>query len=128
LVRSERIKGNVWKVDTGFNKTTKDAFAFEHSALFPEALARDHILSWSNEGDVVLDPFAGSFTTCKMARLMGRRYIGIEINPDYCEIGRTRLKEQLLPFMAPQASDKTCEKSAACGTLSAEASPTKPKE
>lgn len=73
-----------------------------HPAPFPESLARDHILSWSNEGDIVLDPFAGSFTTCKMARLLGRRWIGIEINEAYCEIGRKRLKERLLPFTAQQ--------------------------
>lgn len=67
-----------------------------HPAAFPDSLARDHILSWSNEGDVVLDPFAGSGTTCKMARAMGRRYVGIEINPDYCEICRKRLAQQVL--------------------------------
>lgn len=102
LVRVDRIKGNVWKCAAGFNKTTDDACAFDHPALFPEALASDHILSWSNEGDIVLDPFAGSFTTCKMARLLGRRWIGIEINEAYCEIGRKRLSESLLPFMRPQ--------------------------
>jgi len=92
-----KARSNIWNLGVASNGIVEG-----HPAQFPEALARDHILSWSNEGDLVLDPFAGSFTTCKMARLMGRRYIGIEINPDYCEIGRKRLKEQLLPFMAPQ--------------------------
>jgi DNA modification methylase len=46
----------------------------------------------------VLDPFAGSGTTCKMARAMGRRYVGIEINPDYCEICRKRLAQNVLEF------------------------------
>jgi site-specific DNA-methyltransferase (adenine-specific) len=72
-----------------------------HPAQFPEPLARDHILSWSNEGDLVLDPFNGSGTTTKMARFCGRHFIGIEINPDYCEIARNRLKQQLLPIMEP---------------------------
>ena len=91
------IRFNVWSIAPEMSNANRF-----HPGQFPEPLARDHILSWSNEGDVVLDPFAGSFTTCKMARLMGRRYIGIEINEAYCEIGRKRLKEQLLPFMAPQ--------------------------
>lgn len=96
---------NVWYHKVG-GFMTKDKYAFEHTGTMPETLARDHILSWSNEGDIVLDPFAGSFTTCKMARLLGRRWIGIEINPDYCEIGRKRLKEKLLPFMAPQTDSR----------------------
>ena len=62
-----------------------------HPAPFPLALARDHILSWSNEGDVVLDPFAGSGTTCLAARDAGRRYVGIEINAEYVEIINRRL-------------------------------------
>ena len=69
-----------------------------HPAPFPEALARDHILSWSNEGDIVLDPFNGSGTTTKMAQLMGRRGIGIEVNEEYCEIGVNRLRQRVLAF------------------------------
>jgi DNA modification methylase len=67
-----------------------------HPATFPEALARDHILSWSNEGDLVLDPFSGSGTTAKMAKLMGRQFIGIEVNPEYCEIAEERLRQGVL--------------------------------
>ena len=96
------VRTSIWTYDVGKYKSTEDTFAFVHPATFPESLASDHILSWSNEGDIVLDPFAGSFTTCKMARLAGRRWIGIEVNPDYCEIGRKRMREKLLPFMAPQ--------------------------
>ena len=69
-----------------------------HPATFPECLARDHILSWSNEGDIVLDPFSGSGTTAKMAKHNGRRYIGIEINPEYCEIAAKRLEQQVFEF------------------------------
>ena len=76
--------------------TTKDSFAFKHPAIFPEPIARDHIRSWSNEGDIVLDPFNGSGTTTKMARELGRRYIGIEVNPEYCEIAEKRLEQKLL--------------------------------
>jgi site-specific DNA-methyltransferase (adenine-specific) len=83
-------RGNVWLIPNPGKAGTY------HPATFPEALARDHILSWSNEGDIVLDPFNGSGTTTKMAREMGRRYIGIEINTEYCDIARKRLEQQLL--------------------------------
>lgn len=68
----------------------------KHPAPFPDELARDQILSWSNEGDTVLDPFSGSGTTIKMARETGRRGIGIEINEEYCRIAVTRLRQRLL--------------------------------
>lgn len=87
---------NIWEVPAGWGQSTKDYFAFDHPAIFPEGLARDHIISWSNEGDIVLDPFGGSGTTAKMARELGRRYISIEVNPEYCEIQRKRLSQQLL--------------------------------
>lgn len=65
----------------------------EHPAVFPEKLAKDHIISWSNEGDVVLDPFMGSGTTAKMALLNNRKYIGFELSKEYCEIAEKRLRE-----------------------------------
>lgn len=82
---------NVWVYDVGFNKSTKDTLAYEHPAIFPEELAKDHILSWSNEGDLVFDPFAGSGTTLKMAKIYNRNYIGIEISKKYCSIIEKRL-------------------------------------
>ena len=87
---------NVWKIKSGYGNATADTFTHNHPAIFPEALARDHILSWSNEGDTVLDPFSGSGTTIKMARLMGRKGIGIEIHQDYCDIAVERLRQKLL--------------------------------
>jgi DNA modification methylase len=87
---------NVWTMDTAKN----DGATLKHPAIFPEALARDHILSWSNEGDVVLDPFNGSGTTTKMARELGRKYIGIEVNPDYVAIAESRIDQKLLEFSA----------------------------
>ena len=84
-------RDNVWLYNVGAQMTTKDKFAFAHPAMFPEALARDHILSWSNEGDLVLDPFLGSGTTAKMAKETGRRFIGIEIAPEYLEIAERRI-------------------------------------
>jgi DNA modification methylase len=59
----------------------------------PEKLARDHILSWSNPSDVVLDPFSGAGTTAKMALRHGRRYIGFEIEPKYHELAERRLRD-----------------------------------
>lgn len=64
-----------------------------HPAVFPEQLAHDHIISWSNEGDIVLDPFMGSGTTAKMCKLTNRNYIGFEISEEYCQIAKERLKQ-----------------------------------
>jgi DNA modification methylase len=63
----------------------------EHPAVFPEKLAEDHILTWSNEGDTILDPMAGSGTTLKMAKKNNRNYIGIEISQEYIDIINKRL-------------------------------------
>ena len=67
----------------------------EHPAVFPDALARDHIVSWSNPGDTVLDPFLGSGTTGKMAVQTGRRFIGIEISDEYLSIASARIDAEL---------------------------------
>ena len=87
FVRNEfSRRPNVWRIPIGRNKETKG-----HPAPFPEQLANDHILTWSNAGDIVLDPFAGSATTLKMAYLNNRRYIGFEIAKEYCDIAEARL-------------------------------------
>jgi len=80
---------NIWdvKTDKGNNKTG-------HPAMFPEQLAHDHIVSWSNEGDVVFDPFMGSGTTGKMAKLAGRDFIGIEKDADYFDIACKRINAE----------------------------------
>ena len=67
----------------------------EHPAPFPEKLAEDHILSWSNEGDTVLDPMCGSGTTLKMAKKNNRNYIGIEISKEYCLLSEKRIHETI---------------------------------
>ena len=91
-VGTEKIKGNIWKINAGAGHSTLDKFAFNHPAIFPEQLANDHIISWSNEGDIVYDPFAGSGTTGKMAILNKRRCIMSEISSEYCEIIKRRLE------------------------------------
>jgi len=82
---------NVWHYNVGFaSQDDKNS----HPAVFPEQLAQDHILSWSNPGDIVLDPMCGSGTTCKMALKLGRRFIGIDISEEYCEIARKRIDSE----------------------------------
>jgi DNA modification methylase len=84
---------NYWIYDTGSGKSTKDKIAFNHPAIFPEKLAEDHIISWSNEGDIVFDPMCGAGTTCKMAWLNKRNFIGIDISEEYInDICKPRLK------------------------------------
>jgi site-specific DNA-methyltransferase (adenine-specific) len=90
-INDEKIKNNIWYYDTGFNKGTTDKIAFKHPATFPDKLAYDHIVSWSNENDIVYDPFMGSGTTAKMAYYSKRKYIGSEISKEYCEIAEKRL-------------------------------------
>jgi DNA modification methylase len=85
---------NIWRyVPGGQGNSSSDKFIFKHPAVFPEQLAQDHILSWSNEGDVVLDPFIGSGTTAKMAVLNNRHYIGYELDPKYFEVAKKRIEE-----------------------------------
>ena len=88
-----KIRGNIWEYDVGYMRTTTDKFAYEHPAMFPEKLAEDHIISWSNRGDVILDPFCGAGTVCKMAKILGRSYIGIDISEDYCNLSKRRVRE-----------------------------------
>ena len=62
-----------------------------HPAPFPEQLANDHIISWSNEGDTILDCFMGSGTTGKIAKQLNRNFIGIEISQEYLDIATARI-------------------------------------
>lgn len=91
-LKKEKTKTNIWSYAVGLGGTTNDKFAFEHTAIFPEKLAQDHILSWSNEGDLVFDPMCGSGTTCKMSALNKRKYLGMEISKDYTELAKKRVR------------------------------------
>src|SRR5690625_2915458 len=84
-VKDYKQKRNIWQIRT--NAGTK-----RHPAQFPEILANDHIISWSNENDLVYDPFMGSGTTAKMSILNNRNWIGSEISKEYCEIIEKRLQ------------------------------------
>lgn len=82
------IRENIWEYQTGmFSGDTKTS----HPAPFPEQLANDHIISWSNEGDLIYDPFMGSGTTAKTALLNDRNWIGSEISSEYCELIEKRI-------------------------------------
>lgn len=95
-VKATKLRGNIWQYATGACASSKDKIAFQHPAIFPEQLAADHIATWSNPGDVVLDCFCGSGTTGKMALLAGRRFIGIDVSEEYIEqIARTRIAAAL---------------------------------
>lgn len=86
VVKDTKIRQNIWYFD---RKRVKG-----HPAQFPLQLAKDHILSWSNEGDTVLDPFLGSGTTGVAAVDLNRKFVGIEIAPEYFEMAKQRIDAQ----------------------------------
>jgi DNA modification methylase len=81
--------GNVWKIFAAGG--SGDSFSSKHPAPFPIKLAADHIISWSNEGDTVFDPFLGSGTTGLAAKELNRNFIGIEKVGKYFEIAKARV-------------------------------------
>jgi len=96
-LKEEKTLTNIWDYAVGLGGSTNDKIAFQHTAIFPEKLAQDHILSWTNEGDLVFDPMSGSGTTCKMAKLNKRNYLGMEISKEYTDLSIRRLE-----MMQPQ--------------------------
>lgn len=86
VVPEYKRRDNVWDIMVAQEKGTG-----KHPAVFPEVLAGDHIISWSNPGEIVYDPFMGSGTVAKAARSLGRRFIGSEISAEYCAIAERRL-------------------------------------
>jgi site-specific DNA-methyltransferase (adenine-specific) len=83
-INSEKYRDNIWEIAVARNTT-------EHPAIFPESLVSDHIISWSNEGDIVYDPFIGSGTTALAAKKLNRSYIGSEISKEYCALAESRI-------------------------------------
>ena len=88
-VKDQKIKGNIWEYVVGKNKEDQEAKG--HPAPFPCQLAADHIISWTNKDDIVLDPMCGSGTTAIMSKELNRQYIGIDISEEYCKIAKERL-------------------------------------
>lgn len=90
-LKEEKTLTNIWDYAVGLHGSTSDKIAFQHTAIFPEKLAEDHILSWTNEGDIVFDPMCGSGTTCKMAKINNRKFIGVDISEEYCKLSKSRV-------------------------------------
>lgn len=90
-VKEFGVRTNIWTINSGLGSS--DRISHKHPAIFPEKLANDHIISWSNIGDLVLDPFVGSGTTCKMAKKLGRHFIGIDVSQEYCDIAEQRIAD-----------------------------------
>ena len=91
VVNEFGVRTNIWRYANGKGFATKDEIAYEHPAIFPEKLAADHITAWSNENDIVLDPFGGSGTVAKIATMLNRRWIHVEVSEEYCKIAEQRL-------------------------------------
>lgn len=87
------VKETGWRENVWYQSGNKLGATIGHPAPFPAQLAKDHIITWSNEGDIILDPFMGSGSTALACIETNRRYIGFEINPKYCEIAENRIYE-----------------------------------
>ena len=95
FVNNESVEYNLWPIGVAQNKTlyNVNGVNIKHPAVFPYEIPFRHIKSWTNEGDIVLDPFAGSGTTLVAAKNLNRQFIGIEYNAEYCEIANIKLNE-----------------------------------
>ena len=92
----ERVKKqNVWGYVVSGGASTKDKRAHNHPAIFPEQLVYDHVISWSKETDIVLDPFMGSGTTGVVALRLGRRFVGIELDAEYYALATARIGDPI---------------------------------
>jgi DNA modification methylase len=85
------VRWNIWEYPTGSLVMADDRLWVGHPAVFPLKLAEDHIVSWSNPGDLVFDPMAGSGQTLIAAKKLGRNYLGMDISTKYCELIHQRL-------------------------------------
>ena len=100
----QKKAGNVFSYSIGGGISTKDKIAYKHPAIFPEKLAYDQIKTWTNEGNLVYDPFMGSGTTAKIAHLTGRMWLGSEISKEYTDIANERLNEYIKEDLSLQVN------------------------
>jgi len=91
ITRENKIRNNVWEITSNDNSDNKESGSI-HPAVFPKQLVIDHITSWSNEGDLIYDPFLGSGTVAKVAKLMNRNFIGSEISKTYYDLANKTLE------------------------------------
>jgi len=92
-VAAKGLRGPVWEYHAGGHMTTRDRYAYGHPALMHEDMARDLIVSWSRPGDLIFDPMCGAATTCKMALLNHRRYLGFEVHEPYHRLAVRRMDD-----------------------------------
>lgn len=95
-VGDEKNRGNIWYYNVGYTET-KDKIAYEHEAIFPEALVKDQLLSWTDENDIVMDIFMGSGTVAKVALENNRMYLGFEVSSKKYDDAKSRLGEVNIP-------------------------------
>jgi site-specific DNA-methyltransferase (adenine-specific) len=95
FVSDETVDYNIWKMSVAQNKILYDVNGkkIKHPAVFPYDIPYKHIKTWTNEGDLVLDPFMGSGTTALAAIDLKRNFIGIDMNEEYCKIAEIRINE-----------------------------------
>ena len=89
LEKCTKIKGNIWEYVVGKKKI--DQFAKKHPAPFPVDLAYDHVISWTNPEELVLDPMCGIGSSCLASKVASRKYLGIDVSKDYCQLTEERL-------------------------------------
>ena len=92
VINEYGVRTNIWRYNNGKGFSSKDKIAYEHPATFPEKLVEDHIKSWSNQGDVVFDPFGGSGTTAKVSIELDRKWIYVEKVEKYCDVAKRRIE------------------------------------
>ena len=109
LIKTSNIKpvpeykprSNIWKYTVGFNINEG-----KHPAVFPYQLAEDHILTWSNEGDLIFDPFTGSGTTASAALCNNRKFIGSEIDKTYFDFIPNNIQKRYERWQKEQKKKK----------------------
>ena len=99
VCKEHKKRYNVWSI----NVESKN---YGHPAVFPLSLVKDHIISWTNENDIVLDPFMGSGTTGVACKHLNRNFIGIELDPNYFEIAKNRIENEPMQLTSTEQKDK----------------------